>query len=72
MWADVDGDRASRPAELTRAEETLTWIDLRDERHPSCDARGNCEIERARFGYRGALGAERLGWVVDVHLRAQR
>jgi hypothetical protein len=72
VWADADGDRASSAAELTPASAVVEWIDLYAEQSPRCDARGNCEVERAPFGYRDAFGAARLGWVVDVHLRAQR
>ncbi len=36
-----------------------------------CDGRSNCEIERAAFTYRDALGRERVGEVVDVHLACQ-
>jgi len=39
---------------------------------PRCDARGNCEVERATFRFRDAAGREHTGAVVDVHLAAQR
>ena len=36
-----------------------------------CDARGNCEVERAAFRYLDAIGIERRGAIVDVHIVAQ-
>jgi hypothetical protein len=33
-----------------------------------CDARGNCEIERAAFEYRDRYGVIRSGEVVDIHV----
>ncbi|HEY4122438.1 MAG TPA: calcium-binding protein [Byssovorax sp.] len=68
VWADRDGDRRSTAAELTRASSVLLSIDLGYHASPRCDARGNCEIERATFRYVDAAGAERIGHVVDVHL----
>jgi hypothetical protein len=73
VWSDRDGDRRSTPDELASAS---TWellsIDLDYTVEPRCDARGNCEVERASFRYRDASGVERTGSVVDVHLAPQR
>jgi hypothetical protein len=72
LWGDADGDRASSPRELTPAGASLVSIELAYHRAPRCDARGNCEIERASFQYRDAAGTLRAGDVIDVHFRAQR
>jgi hypothetical protein len=37
-----------------------------------CDARGNCEGERAQITWRDASGAVRTGAIVDVYLRSRR
>jgi hypothetical protein len=73
LWADRDGDRRSSPDEIAplSAYEILS-IDLDDHVETRCDARGNCEVERASFQYRDAAGVVRTGAVVDVHLAAQR
>ena len=71
VWRDADQDRASSAAELTPAMTELTAIELGYVVDRRCDARGNCEVERATFHYRGADGAERTGSVVDVHLKRQ-
>ena len=69
LWFDQDGDRRSNVAELRslRAASVVslslnfadTWI---------CDARGNCEGQRAAFSWRDSRGRKRVGEVVDVHL----
>jgi hypothetical protein len=73
IWADRDGDRRSSRAEMAPLS---TWgvvaIDLVYVLEPRCDARGNCEVERAAFRYRGGDGRERVGAIVDVHLTAQQ
>lgn len=73
VWSDHDGDRRSAPGELASA---ATWeivsLDLDYTIDPRCDARGNCEVERASFRYRDGAGAERVGAIVDVHLAPQR
>jgi hypothetical protein len=68
VWTDADG--RSSPDELqplpAGAALALAWtVD------PRCDARGNCERERARLLTVDATGARREGAVVDVHLRAR-
>jgi hypothetical protein len=71
VWRDADGDRASTAAELEPASASIVSIALDYGVEPRCDERGNCEVERARFTYRDASGAEREGAVVDVHVKAQ-
>jgi hypothetical protein len=72
VWSDGDGDRRSAPGELVSAAEAgLLSIDLDYVVDPRCDARGDCEVERAVFRYRDGAGVERTGAVIDVHLAAQ-
>lgn len=72
VWADANGDRQSGAGELTSASAMkLVSIDLTYSSDKRCDARGNCEIERARFRYLDASGVEKTGAVVDVHLKFQ-
>lgn len=63
LWADRDGDRTSSPAELTRASSVIDSIELGYTIQARCDARLNCERERAIVHYAG-----RTGSVVDVYL----
>ncbi|MFO0761601.1 MAG: calcium-binding protein [Byssovorax sp.] len=73
VWSDRDRDRVSSPGELTPLGAAgVAAIDLAFSSIPRCDARGNCEVERARFVYRDAELGLRRGDVVDVHLRHQR
>jgi hypothetical protein len=73
VWADADGDRRSAPGELrSLASLGVTAIDLAYRTEARCDARGNCEGERASFTYQDASGALRTGTVIDVHLASQR
>jgi hypothetical protein len=73
LWADEDRDRRTAAGELTKVDRAgIVSIDLRYVSAPRCDARGNCEVERAPFTYRDGAGALRTGEIVDVHLRAQR
>jgi hypothetical protein len=68
-WADHDGDRVGTLDELTPVTSlALTAIQLGFASDARCDARGNCEIERAAFSY---AGGSRSGEVVDVHLACQ-
>ena len=72
VWADRDGDRRSTATELASlAAMGVVSIELGYRVERRCDARGNCEVERASFTTRGPAGEERRGTVVDVHLRAQ-
>ncbi|HVY49193.1 MAG TPA: calcium-binding protein [Minicystis sp.] len=72
VWADVDGDRRSSPRELTSlASRGVESIELAYTSHPRCDARGNCEVERAAFTYVDETGARHRGAVIDLHLAAR-
>ena len=69
VWRDVDGNKRSTPAELTRlADEGVTRIALEHAVLEQCDARGNCGRERSRFEFQGAGGTVRSGAVIDVYL----
>jgi hypothetical protein len=69
LWADVDADRRSSPAELTSlAQIGIESIELRYHVEPRCDARGNCEFERAGFTWHDQNGVRHQGEVVDIHL----
>lgn len=72
LWADHDGDKQSTLWELTPlAEHGVTAIELSYWQNPLCDARQNCEVERASFTFAGRTGAEQTGSVVDVYLACQ-
>jgi hypothetical protein len=73
LWSDRDDDRTSTAGELASASSLkLLSIDLGyTAAAPRCDARGNCEIERATFRYVDDTGAARTGDVIDVHLKSQ-
>jgi hypothetical protein len=73
VWRDANGDRRSQRAELTSlAEERIDVIRLDFSDRARCDARGNCERQRAAFSFRGAGGEARSGEVVDVYLRVRK
>ncbi|OIP43897.1 MAG: hypothetical protein AUK47_01895 [Deltaproteobacteria bacterium CG2_30_63_29] len=73
LWSDVDNDRVTDEGELhTLTEAQITRIELSYSLAPRCDARGNCEIQQARFWYQGANGVERQGRVADMNLRQSR
>jgi hypothetical protein len=68
-WADADGDRVGSGLELAPLEQAgLVRIELDYRVDKLCDARGNCEVEKANFVWRDAKGLERTGEIVDVHL----
>ncbi|MEZ4451230.1 MAG: hypothetical protein R3B09_17255 [Nannocystaceae bacterium] len=70
LWWDHDGDRRSDAGELrSLAAHGVEALSLGYRVDRRCDARGNCEVERASFLYRDAGGDQRIGEVVDVHLR---
>jgi len=72
VWSDSDGDRRSTGLELQPvAALGLVAIELGYASGRRCDARGNCEIERAGFTYTDALGRTKGGEVIDVHLGCQ-
>ena len=71
-WADHDGDRMGVGHELAGLDDYgLVRIELDYRIDRQCDARGNCEVERASFVYREPGGALRTGEVVDLHLACQ-
>jgi len=72
LWSDRDGDRVSSAGELAGLDARgITSVDLAYTSEPRCDARRNCEIERATFHWVDAAGVDHTGAVVDVHLRHQ-
>jgi len=72
LWADHDSDKVSTLWELTPvAEHGVTAIELSYWRNPLCDARQNCEVERASFSYADRNGRVREGSVVDIYLACQ-
>lgn len=72
VWRDDDGDRRGVAGELLPlAAFGVLAIELEHDVAASCDARGNCGIERGRFTYVAAGGAVTTGAVVDVHLPCQ-
>jgi hypothetical protein len=68
LWADRDGDQRSSPDELTPLATTIVSISLASRVELRCDARRNCEGERAAITWRDAQGARHAGTVVDVYL----
>lgn len=68
LWSDANGDRASSASELSSlASKKIRSIDLKYTTAERCDARGNCERERATFTYE-ENGSVKTGAVVDVWL----
>ncbi len=68
LWSDVDGDRRSTPDELRPLAHALPWLPIDYRVEPRCDARGNCERERATMTWLD--GAQpRAATIVDVYLR---
>jgi hypothetical protein len=69
VWRDEDGNGVSDPGELRRvADVGLLSISLDYRVEPRCDARGNCERERATFQWRDGNGQVHTGETVDIHL----
>ncbi len=68
LWADRDGDQRTGADELTAVSATIVSISLANRVELRCDARDNCEGERASFTWRDADGALHDGTVVDVYL----
>jgi hypothetical protein len=71
LWTDRNGDRRSTPDELRPASEVIVSISLDYRRELRCDARSDCEGERAQFVWRDPRGQTRRGAVVDVYLPAK-
>ena len=69
LWSDRDGDRRGAADELVAAASVIDAIELRISDAPRCDARGNCERERAAIAWHDARGGRHVGAVVDVYLR---
>ncbi len=67
LWSDRDGDQHSSPGELAPAHVHVLRISLEAHRVPRCDARRNCEGERAAITWRDATG-DHDGSIVDVYL----
>jgi hypothetical protein len=73
LWSDTDGDRRSTSSELAPlGARRILSIDLRYTSERRCDARGNCEVERASFRWADEAGVEHEGAIIDVHLRHQQ
>ena len=72
LWSDRDGDRRSAVRELSGLDARgIVSIDLAYTSARRCDARQNCEIERASFRFVDAAGVTRTGAIIDVHLKHQ-
>ncbi len=72
LWSDSDRDRVSASGELgTLAEYGVVHIDLAWSNGSRCDARGNCESERAMFVWRDSEGVEQRGEAIDVDVVAR-
>lgn len=69
VWSDANADRTASAAEQTAASERILRIELAYRRDARCTTSGDCEIERAKLVYRAPDGTERVGEIVDVHLR---
>jgi hypothetical protein len=68
LWSDRNQDRIAQPDELVPLSATPVLAIALDYRSvPRCDARGNCEIERATVYYAG-VDHTAVGSMVDVHL----
>lgn len=72
LWSDHDRDRQATAWELLPlAAAGVDALDLAYRSRRACDARGNCEIERAAFRYHDGLGRAHTGELVDIHLACQ-
>jgi hypothetical protein len=72
VWRDENGNGLSEPEELVpAAREGLLGISLQYTVQARCDARGNCERERAEFRWVDAAGKLQAGAVIDVYLRVR-
>jgi hypothetical protein len=64
LWSGRDGDAL---APLSRS---IVSISLANRTEPRCDARGNCEGQRASITWRDTTGVH-TGTVIDVYLPAR-
>ena len=64
LWADRNNDQRTTPDELSPLGDQVVSISLADRREVHCDARDNCEGERAALVSRGS----HAGSVVDIYL----
>ena len=73
LWTDKNGDRKTDAGELVSlASMSIVALHVDFARMPRCDARQNCEYERASFDWRAADGTLHQGSLVDVHLAFQK
>ena len=71
VWSDADQDRVSDAGEMISAAQAgVVEIQLSYTIANRCDARGNCEMQTARFSFKSE-GGVREGRVVDVTLKHQ-
>ncbi len=71
LWSDLNADRSSTPDELVpAAARGIVSVELAYTKGAICDARRNCEVERASVTIADISG-EHVGAVVDVHLAHQ-
>jgi hypothetical protein len=69
IWSDQNGDRQTQPGEIQSLRERgIDALVLEFTIHPSCDSRGNCEIEVATFAYHDRMGGVHRGRLADLHL----
>ena len=66
LWADRDRDGRGTPDELVTLASVVVSISLDYRVDERCDARGNCERERASITWRGHAGLRR-GSVIDIY-----
>lgn len=69
LWGDANGDRLSTLTETPSVSALgVLSISLSYDIDPTCDARGNCSVEKATFAYLDRGGELRTGRVLDLHL----
>jgi hypothetical protein len=72
LWSDRNGDHRSSPDELTPLASVVTAISLVSTLDPRCNARDDCEGQRATLRSRDAFGSDHVGAVVDVYIPQRR
>lgn len=68
LWSDRDADQRSTRDELRAAGDVIVSISLAHRVELRCDARRNCEAERADLVWRDPRGGLHRGAIVDVYL----